>query len=64
MFFRFFLLILLGYIFYKFFKLLAENKQSSVKGPANRQEESFQQKYKDLIEDADFEEIDGDPSKE
>ncbi|MHB2155860.1 hypothetical protein ACX8XN_15875 [Calditrichota bacterium GD2] len=38
---------------------MVEKKQTPVKGSKNDQE-SFQQKYKDLIEDADFEELDGD----
>ncbi|MHB2147977.1 hypothetical protein ACX8XP_02855 [Calditrichota bacterium LG25] len=56
---RYLFLFLIGYVFYKFFKSLVEKKQTPVKGSKNDQE-SFQQKYKDLIEDADFEELDGD----
>ncbi len=57
--FRFVLFLLLVYLFYKFFKTIVEKKKSAVKGPA-RDQQPFQQKYKDLIEDADFEELDGD----
>jgi len=59
---RYILLFLIGYLFYKFFKSLVENKQTPVKGPGKK-DQSFQQKYKDLIEDADFEELDDDKDK-
>lgn len=54
---RYLLIFLFGYFFYKFFKSLVENKQTPVKGP-KKEQQPFQKKYKDLIEDADFEELD------
>ena len=60
---RYILLILLGIILYKFFKSLVDKKQTPVKGQNKTSNDSFQKKYKDIIEDADFEELDDDSKK-
>jgi len=59
---RYILLLIIGYFFYKFLKSLVENKQTPVKGDKS-DKQPFQKKYKDLIEDADFEELDDDRDK-
>ena len=60
---RYILLIILGIILYKFFESLVDKKQTTVKGPKKTSNDSFQKKYKDIIEDADFEELDDDSKK-
>ncbi len=60
---RYILLIILGIVFYKFFESLVDKKQTPVKGPKKTNNDSFQKKYKDLIEDADFEELEDDSKK-
>ncbi len=59
---RYILLFILGFILYKFFASLVDKKQAPVKG-AKENTDSFQKKYEDLIEDADFEELDDDQQK-
>ncbi len=60
---RYILLILLGTILYKFFESFVDKKKTPVKGRKKEAKESFQKKYKDLIEDADFEELDDSKKK-
>lgn len=60
---RYLLLILFGILLYKFFVSLVEKKQTPVKGSKQEDNESFQKKYKDLIEDADFEELEDNDQK-
>lgn len=57
---RYILLILFGILLYKFFESFVDKKKTHVKGAQKEKSESFQHKYKDLIEDADFEELDDD----
>ncbi len=49
---------LLGFIFYKFFQSFVDKKKAPVKGVKKEQSDAFQKKYKNLIEDAEFEEYD------
>ncbi len=60
---RFILLIILGILLYKFFAALVDKKKTPVQGSSQAEKSSFQTKYKDLIEDADFEELDKDDKK-
>jgi hypothetical protein len=60
---RFILLIILGILLYKFFEALVDKKKTPVEGNSRAEKSSFQTKYKDLIEDADFEELDKDDKK-
>jgi len=60
---RYILLFLLGIVLYKFFESLVDKKQTPVKGSQKTNNDSFQEKYKDLIEDADFEELKDDTKK-
>jgi len=60
---RYILLFLFGVLLYKFFVSFVEKKQTPVKGSKKQDNESFQKKYKDLIEDADFEELEDNDKK-
>ncbi len=54
---RIILFMLLGIALYKLFESFADKKKTAVKGERPENKESFQKKYKDIIEDADFEEF-------
>ncbi|NOX90655.1 MAG: hypothetical protein GXO77_16755 [Calditrichaeota bacterium] len=49
--------MLLGIALYKLFESFADKKKTAVKGGRPENKESFQKRYKDIIEDADFEEF-------